>query len=80
VGVGVNDAPGADQGPAGVHPLPGEASGKGTGGLSDAELLAVLLRTGVEGRSAVELARRLLEKAGPELPRWEIEDFLAILG
>ncbi len=48
--------------------------------MSDAELLAVLLRTGVEGRSAVELARRLLEKAGPELPRWEIEDFLAILG
>src|SRR5262245_1063432 len=30
--------------------------------LSDAELVAVLLRTGVRGKSAVELARELLEK------------------
>ena len=32
--------------------------------LSDAELLAVLLRTGVRGKSAVELARELLERFG----------------
>jgi DNA repair protein RadC len=32
--------------------------------LSDAELLAVLLRTGVRGKSAVELARELLGKFG----------------
>ena len=32
--------------------------------LSDAELLAVLLRTGVRGKSAVELARELIEKFG----------------
>jgi DNA repair protein RadC len=34
----------------------------GAGALSDAELLAVLLRTGVAGKSAVDLARELLEK------------------
>src|SRR5437868_13932651 len=32
--------------------------------LSDAELLAVLLRTGVRGKSAVDLARELLERFG----------------
>ncbi len=36
----------------------------GAGALSDAELLAVFLRTGVRGKSAVELARELLAKAG----------------
>jgi DNA repair protein RadC len=35
----------------------------GAGALSDAELLAVLLRTGVRGKSAVELARELLAKS-----------------
>jgi DNA repair protein RadC len=34
----------------------------GAGALSDAELLAILLRTGVRGKSAVELARELLEE------------------
>jgi len=37
---------------------------KGASMLSDAELLAVLLRTGVRGKSAVELARELLGKFG----------------
>jgi DNA repair protein RadC len=50
----------------------------GAGVLSDAELVAVLLRTGVRGKSAVELARELLVKydgitkllnAGAELAR-----------
>src|SRR2546422_7488224 len=35
---------------------------KGASILSDAELLAVLLRTGLRGKSAVELARELLEQ------------------
>jgi DNA repair protein RadC len=35
--------------------------GRGAEALSDAELLAILLRTGVAGRSAVQLARELLE-------------------
>ena len=33
---------------------------QGAGALSDAELLAILLRTGIRGKSAVELARELL--------------------
>jgi DNA repair protein RadC len=37
---------------------------KGAGSLSDAELLAVLLRTGMRGKSAVELARELLGRFG----------------
>jgi DNA repair protein RadC len=37
---------------------------EGAGALSDAELLAVLLRTGVRGKSAVELARELLGRFG----------------
>jgi len=36
----------------------------GAAALSDAELLAVLLRTGVRGASAVDLARELLAKCG----------------
>jgi DNA repair protein RadC len=36
----------------------------GAAALSDAELLAVLLRTGIRGKSAVELARELLERFG----------------
>ena len=36
----------------------------GAGALSDAELLAVFLRTGARGKSAVDLARELLAKAG----------------
>ena len=37
---------------------------RGAGSLSDAELLAIFLRTGVKGRSAVDLARELLAKHG----------------
>jgi len=36
----------------------------GAGGLSDAELLAIFLRTGVRGRSAVDLARELIAGFG----------------
>src|SRR5262245_55205836 len=35
---------------------------QGAGALSDAELVAVLLRTGIRGRSAVDLARDLIER------------------
>ncbi len=37
---------------------------KGAGSLSDAELLAIFLRTGTKGKSAVDLARTLLAKFG----------------
>lgn len=36
----------------------------GPGALSDAELLAVILRTGIRGRSAVDLGRELLQRSG----------------
>ena len=35
---------------------------KGAGALSNSELLAILLRTGVQGNSAIDLARQLIEK------------------
>ena len=37
---------------------------KGAAALSDAELLAIFLRTGVQGKSAVDLARELLDRFG----------------
>lgn len=37
---------------------------RGASALSDAELLAIFLRTGVRGQSAVDLARALLQKFG----------------
>ncbi|QJP98313.1 MULTISPECIES: RadC family protein [Pseudomonas] len=37
---------------------------QGSGSLSDAELLAIFLRTGVSGKSAVDLARHLLNQFG----------------
>lgn len=52
----------------------------GSEALSDAELLAILLRTGVAGKSALELARLILEKAGTNLPRWSVEDFRKVPG
>ena len=37
---------------------------KGAGALSNSELLAILLRTGVKGNSAIDLARKMLAKFG----------------
>ena len=37
---------------------------RGAGVLSDAELLAIFLRTGVSGLSAVDLSRQLLQQFG----------------
>ena len=53
---------------------------RGAQALSDAELLAILLRTGVEGKSALDLAQAILKKAGPELPRWSVEDLRKFTG
>lgn len=46
---------------------------RGPGALSDAELLAVFLRTGVRGKTAVDLARDLLETHGGLRPLLEAE-------
>ena len=37
---------------------------KGSDALSSSELLAILLRTGVQGESAIDLARRIMNKFG----------------
>jgi DNA repair protein RadC len=37
---------------------------KGAGALTNSELLAILLRTGIKGTSAIDLARRIIEKFG----------------
>ncbi|WP_237067869.1 RadC family protein [Microbulbifer guangxiensis] len=46
---------------------------KGAGALSDAELLAIFLRTGLPGLSAVDLARQLLADFGGLRPLLEAE-------
>lgn len=55
---------------------------RGPGALSDAELLAIFLRTGVAGRSAVDLARELLSDFGGLRPLLKAgrSDFCARLG
>ncbi len=46
---------------------------RGAASLSDAELLAIFLRTGVKGKSAVDLARELLDHFGGLRPLLEAE-------
>lgn len=57
----------------------------GAENLTDAELLAVLLRTGTQGESALELAHRLLQADDPErgilnIHRWTMECLLRVKG
>ena len=55
---------------------------KGAAALSDAELLAIFLRTGVVGKSAVDLARELLNRFGSltQLFATSEADFCAVHG
>ncbi len=55
---------------------------RGAAALSDAELLAIFLRTGVTGKSAVDLARELLQRFGSftDLFSSAEKDFCAING
>jgi DNA repair protein RadC len=55
---------------------------KGAAALSDAELLAIFLRTGVVGKSAVDLARELLNRFGSltQLFATSESDFCAVHG
>jgi DNA repair protein RadC len=51
--------------------------------LSDAELLAILLRTGVKGKSVLELAKEILGKSGGSfkgLAGKDIEEIMSIPG
>ena len=55
---------------------------RGAATLSDAELLAIFLRTGVSGLSAVDLSRQLLQQFGSlrALLGAEQQDFVALTG
>src|SRR5690606_19180564 len=55
---------------------------QGAAALSDAELLAIFLRTGVTGKSAVDLARQLLSEFGSlrALLESDLEHFSSHLG
>jgi len=55
---------------------------RGAGALSDAELIAILLRTGVEGSNAVEVARQLIKRFGSldALSRCSVKELGAIKG
>ena len=50
--------------------------------LTDAELLAILISTGIKGKSAEEIAEEVLEKFGPlpEMANQPLERFLEIKG
>lgn len=55
---------------------------RGAGALSDAELIAILLRTGISGKNVVDLARELLRKFGSlrELSRCSVDELSKIRG
>ena len=56
---------------------------KGTDALSKAELLAILLRSGSRGESAVDLAKKMLARAGDNLcqmGKWRLDDFMQYKG
>jgi len=55
---------------------------KGANHLTNAELLAILLRVGVKGKNAVDLARSIIQELGGlrALEQWETEDLSKIHG
>ena len=55
---------------------------KGPGALSDAELIAILLRTGLKGTNVVEVAAQLLKRFGSlqALARAKVEDLRKVKG
>jgi len=56
--------------------------GRGAAALTDSELLAILLRTGVPGANAVEVARQLLQRSGSlsGLSRCSIQEIASVRG
>jgi DNA repair protein RadC len=55
---------------------------RGAGALNDAELIAILLRTGVKGVNAIEVARQLIEEYGSlgALSRCTVQELAKIKG
>ncbi len=77
--------------PAGGAPEPASAPARalrprerlrerGVGQLADAELYALVLGSGVAGRSAVRLGRALARRAPSELARWPLARWLTLAG
>jgi DNA repair protein RadC len=74
--------------PLKIHELPADERPRekllnlGEAALSEAELLAILLRTGVQGANAVEVGRQLLEKYGSldGLSRCSVDELKKIKG
>lgn len=60
----------------------GKLREQGAGTLSDAELLAILISTGVKGKSAVSIAEDILEKFGSifNMANQPLENFLVFKG
>jgi DNA repair protein RadC len=56
--------------------------GRGPGALTDPELLAILLRTGLPGSNAVEVARQLLQRSGSlsGLSRCTVQEIASVRG
>lgn len=56
--------------------------GRGAAALTDPELLAILLRTGVPGANAVEVARQLLQRSGSlsGLSRCTVQEIASVRG
>src|SRR5262245_40782459 len=66
-----------------LHERPRERmAARGADHLSNADLIAILLRTGVKGRSAIHVAEQLLKKFGPleNLARAPLEELQQING
>lgn len=53
---------------------------QGPGTLGDAELLALVLGSGVAGRSALRMGRQLARRHPSELARWPLARWLAVAG
>jgi len=55
---------------------------RGPQALSDVELVAILLGmgSGVEGKSALDLAQAILERTGPDLPCCSVDDLCELAG
>lgn len=60
----------------------GKLREEGADTLSDAELLAILISTGIKGKSATEIAREVIEKFGSlsQMANVPLERFLEIKG
>src|SRR5216117_1233943 len=71
-----------------IHDLPAQdrprerMAAHGADKLSNGELIAILLRTGMKGMSAIHVAEQLLKKFGPleNLARASLEDLQEIKG